>query len=198
MKFKSISVIGLGYIGLPTAAVLAKSGYKVFGMDIDETIVKCINQGQTHIAEPGLSQLVAEQVKVGRLKASTQLEPSNVYMVCVPTPLKFEGSSPQPNIEHVLAAARNIASHIKPGDLIILESTSPVGTTEIVRNIFKDAGVDVKKMHIAYCPERVLPGNTLSELLENDRVVGGYDKSATELAVNFYKTFVKGKFLKLM
>jgi UDP-N-acetyl-D-mannosaminuronic acid dehydrogenase len=196
MKSKVISVIGLGYIGLPTAALLASQGYKVLGTDINQHAVDTINQGKIHIVEPDLDAFVRSAVAAGRLRASTVSQASDVYIICVPTPFHEGGEVPQPNIDFVLAATRSIAPHVKVGDLVILESTSPVGTTEKIQSVLRDAGVKVDEVHIAYCPERVLPGKIMTELVENDRVVGGLTQSATQAVAEFYRTFVRGAVLE--
>jgi len=196
MENLTISVIGLGYIGLPTAALLSTSGYSVVGMDVSEHAVNTINQGKIHIVEPDLDAFVRSGVAAGRLKAFTEPQAGDVYMICVPTPFHEGEGIPQPNIDYVLAATKSIADLIKPGDLIILESTSPVGTTEQVQNVLLDAGVDVDEVHIAYCPERVLPGKIMTELVENDRIVGGVTARATKAVADFYRTFVRGSVLE--
>jgi len=196
MKNLTISVIGLGYIGLPTAALLASNGYSVVGMDVSEHAVNTINQGGIHIVEPDLDAFVRSGVAAGRLKAFTEPQAGDVYMICVPTPFHEGEGIPQPNIDYVLTATKSIASLIKPADLIILESTSPVGTTEQMQNVLRDAGVDVDEVHIAYCPERVLPGKIMTELVENDRIVGGISPKATKLVADFYRNFVRGNVLE--
>ncbi|QWD80054.1 UDP-N-acetyl-D-mannosamine dehydrogenase [Polynucleobacter sp. MWH-Spelu-300-X4] len=196
MKNKLISVVGLGYIGLPTAALLASQGYTVVGTDISQHAVDTINQGKIHIVEPDLDAFVRSAVTAGRLKASTLPQAGDVYMICVPTPFHEGGAIPQPNIDYVLAATRSIAPFVKPGDLVILESTSPVGTTEKMQAVLSEAGVKVEEVHMAYCPERVLPGKIMTELVENDRVVGGVTPAATKVVADFYRTFVRGEVLE--
>jgi UDP-N-acetyl-D-mannosaminuronic acid dehydrogenase len=196
LKNKLISIVGLGYIGLPTAALLASQGYTVLGTDISIHAVEIINQGKVHIIEPDLEDLVRSAVVAGRLKASTDPQAGDVYMICVPTPFHKIGDIPQPNIDFVLAATRSIASFIKPGDLVILESTSPVGTTEQMQSVLSEAGVKVEEIYMAYCPERVLPGKIMTELVENDRVVGGLTPAATKVVADFYRTFVRGEVLE--
>jgi UDP-N-acetyl-D-mannosaminuronic acid dehydrogenase len=190
---KKINVIGLGYIGLPTAALLSSKGYSVSGTDTNSYIVNTINKGKTHINEIGLNKLVKNAVKKGKLKAFNEVKPSDVFIICVPTPFNKSKKIPTPNLEYILQASRNIAPVLKPGNYVILESTSPVGTTKKVRNILADNGVLVEKIHIAYCPERVLPGKILNELIENDRIVGGLTPLTTKKISNFYRTFVSGK-----
>ena len=196
MEKKRISVIGLGYIGLPTAALLAYKDYEVFGIDLNLNIVNTINQGCAHIVEPELDAYVSSAVAKGKLKAFSSIKEADVYIICVPTPFHETEDIPQPNIDYVLAAANSIKDHVKSGDLIILESTSPVGTTEKINQIFIDSGVDADSINVAYCPERVLPGNIMQELTENDRIVGGLSERATKVVSNFYRNFVKGKVLE--
>jgi len=196
MRTQTVSVIGLGYIGLPTAALLASHGYRVVGMDVSEHAVTTINQGKIHIVEPDLDAFVRSAVSAGRLEAFTEPQPGDVYMICVPTPFHEGGAVPQPNIDYVLTATRSIAPLVKAGDLVILESTSPVGTTEQMQAVLQDAGVDVAAVHIAYCPERVLPGKIMTELVENDRIVGGITPFASKAVSEFYRTFVRGSVLE--
>jgi UDP-N-acetyl-D-mannosaminuronic acid dehydrogenase len=196
MHKKTVCVIGLGYIGLPTAALLASNGYDVVGVDLNAHAVDTINQGRIHIVEPDLDTFVREAVAAGRLKAFTTPQQADIYMVCVPTPFHEGEGIPQPNIDYVLAATRSIAAFVKPGDLIILESTSPVGTTAAMADVLAQAGVDVGRISMAYCPERVLPGKIMTELVENDRVVGGLTAEATHAVSTFYRTFVRGAVLE--
>ncbi len=196
MNNKKVSVIGLGYIGLPTAALLASQGYTVLGTDINRHAVDTINQGLIHIVEPDLDAFVRSAVAAGRLKASTSPQAGDVYMVCVPTPFHEGGPIPLPNVDHVLSATRSIAPLLKSGDLVILESTSPVGTTAEMAQVLRDAGANVDDMFIAYCPERVLPGKIMTEMVENDRVVGGLTPDATRAVADFYRTFVRGAVLE--
>ena len=192
MLNKTVCVVGLGYIGLPTAALLASNGYSVLGTDLNQHAVETINQGNIHIVEPDLDAFVRSAVTAGRLKAFTTPQRGDIYMICVPTPFHEGEGIPQPNLDYVLSATRSIAGFVKPGDMVILESTSPVGTTEMMAKVLGDAGVDVSKVHMAYCPERVLPGKIMTELVENDRVVGGLTPEATQLVCDFYRTFVRG------
>jgi len=196
MKNKLVSVIGLGYIGLPTAALLASYGYKVIGTDISSHVVDTINQRKTHIFEPDLEAFVRSAVVAGRLKSSTSPQAADIYIICVPTPIKDGDAFPEPDIESVLSVTRSIAPFIKAGDLVILESTSPVGTTEQIEAMLRDAGAPVDEVHIAYCPERVLPGRIMVELVENDRIVGGLSAGATNAVADFYRTFVRGSVLE--
>ena len=196
MKNKTICVVGLGYIGLPTAALLASNGYQVIGVDVSTHAVETINQGLIHIVEPDLDAYVRSAVTAGRLRAFTGPQSGDIYMICVPTPFHEGEGIPQPNIDFVLAATRSIASHVKVGDIVILESTSPVGTTQKIAEVLSEAGVDIATIYIAYCPERVLPGKIMTELVENDRVVGGLTPEATQQVSGFYRTFIRGAVLE--
>lgn len=196
MNKKTVCVVGLGYIGLPTAALLASNGYNVVGVDLNQHAVQTINKGEIHIVEPDLDAFVRSAVTAGRLKAFTVPQRGDVYIICVPTPFHEGEGIPQPNIDYVLAATRGIAPYVKPGDLVILESTSPVSTTQEMQAVLKAEGVDVSSIHMAYCPERVLPGKIMTELVENDRVVGGLTPEATAAVAAFYRTFVHGAVLE--
>lgn len=195
MKKKSVCVVGLGYIGLPTGALLAASGFEVIGVDLNAKTVDTINQGRVHIVEPDLDAYVRSAVSAGKLKAFTKPQKADIYMICVPTPFHEGEGIPTPNIDYVLAATRSVAPLIDPGNLLILESTSPVGTTEQMGEVLRDAGVDISTIFIAYCPERVLPGKIMKELVENDRVVGGLTPGSGEAVGAFYRTFVRGEVL---
>ncbi len=196
MRKERVCVVGLGYIGLPTASLLATNGYDVVGVDLNAHAVDTINQGRIHIVEPDLAAFVRSAVTAGRLKAFTEPQAADIYMICVPTPFHEGEGIPQPNIDYVLAATRSIAGFVKPGDRVILESTSPVGTTQAMAGVLADAGVDISTIHVAYCPERVLPGKIMTELVENDRVVGGLTPEATRAVSAFYRTFVRGEVLE--
>lgn len=191
----SCCIIGLGYIGLPTASLLASSGYKVIGVDIKSEVVESVNNGRIHLYEPDLEQLVHDVVLAGLLSASSSVSPADIFIVTVPTPFsRTLGEIPQPMMEHVLNAATAIAGVIRPGNLVLLESTSPVGTTQKVFNLLIEiSGLDKNQIKIAYCPERVLPGKILSELRSNDRVIGGLTPVAAEEAKTFYSTFCSGQ-----
>lgn len=191
-KFEHICVVGLGYIGLPTAALLANRGFQVHGMDVVPRVVDTINSGAIHIVEPELDTFVAAAVNSGKLKASTDAAPADVFILAVPTPF-HEGY--KPNIDYVIQATRSIAPYVKEGNLVILESTSPVGTTEKVAEVLAEEGIDISKIFVAHCPERVLPGHVMRELIANDRVVGGINSKSTDIAVAFYKRFVSGEVL---
>ncbi|OOF19774.1 UDP-N-acetyl-D-mannosamine dehydrogenase [Salinivibrio sp. IB574] len=185
-------MVGLGYIGLPSAALLASRGYQVHGVDVSSEVVDTISQGKIHIVEPELDSFVRSAVNSGQLTASLKPEPADIFILAVPTPF-HEGYVP--NIDYVLDATRSIAPVVKAGDLVILESTSPVGTTEKVADVLREAGVDIEAVHIAHCPERVLPGHIMRELVENDRIVGGITPVASEKVAEFYRTFVNGEVL---
>lgn len=187
---KKICVIGLGYVGLPTAALLAETGYGVIGVDTNEKIIDALNVGDIHIQEEGLAEIVKKAVGNGCLSTCTSPSSADIFIIAVPTPLKDDYI---PNIDHVLSAAHSIAPHLKAGNLVILESTSPVGTTEMIARQFADCAAP-DDIDIAYCPERILPGSTLKELVENNRVIGGLTPSAAERARDFYATFVTGSF----
>jgi len=189
---KKICVIGLGYIGLPTAALLANRGYSVHGVDVVPSTVDTINQGKIHIVEPDLDTFVRAAVNSGNLKASLTPDIADVFIIAVPTPF-HEGYVP--NVDYVVSATKAIAPFVKEGDIVILESTSPVGTTDLVGDTLKEEGIDTSKLYIAHCPERVLPGHIMRELVENDRIVGGLTPEATDQTVEFYKTFVSGAVL---
>lgn len=192
--FSKVTMIGLGYIGLPTAALLAKYNVKVHGVDINQTVVDTINRGEIHIVEPELNDYVRSAVEEGFLKADIKPVESDVYVIVVPTPFKGDH---EPDISYVEAATKAIIPFLKEGDLYIIESTSPVGTTEKMRNLIYTERTELRdKIYMAYCPERVLPGNVMYELENNDRVIGGIDEASTELAVKFYKTFVKAEIHK--
>ncbi len=191
-------VLGLGYIGLPTAALIAKTNNKVVGVDINQKVVDLVNNGKIHIIENGLEDLVKDVVKAGYLVAQTKPLKADVFLLAVPTPLEMnEDGLPKPNIDFVLKAARSISKFIEPGNLIILESTSPVGTTEKVAQLLsKESGIPIGQISIAYCPERVLPGNALKEIISNNRVIGGLDKNSANKGENFYKLFCQSDITK--
>jgi UDP-N-acetyl-D-mannosaminuronic acid dehydrogenase len=193
---KTVCVVGLGYIGLPTAALLASCGHTVDGVDLNARTVDTINQGRIHIIEPDLDAFVRSAVSAGRLKAHLEPQPADIFIICVPTPFHAGDGIPQPNIDYVLAATRSIAPRVRPGNLVILESTSPVGTTHKVGEVLTAQGVDTTAIHIAYCPERVLPGKIMAELVGNDRVVGGLTPQATGTVAEFYRSFVRGAVLE--
>jgi len=187
-----VCVIGLGYIGLPTASLLANQGYNVWGVDVSEDVVNTVNDGDIHIVEPELDAYVAKAVASKQLAASLTPKSADVFVLAVPTPFR-DGNVP--NIDFVLEATRSIAGVVKAGDIVILESTSPVGTTEKVEQVLREAGVDTSELYIAHCPERVLPGHIMRELVENDRIVGGLSPEASEKVADFYRSFVSGEVL---
>lgn len=166
------------------------------GVDVNADVVESVNRGKVHIVEPELESFVQKAVASGALKGFTALQPADIYMICVPTPFIEGGDIPTPNIDYVLAAAEAISSLVKTGDIIIVESTSPVGTTDKVRRVINENSANAEEISFAYCPERVLPGNVMSELVNNDRIVGGLDDSATKKVAAFYQTFVKGEVLQ--
>lgn len=182
--------MGLGYIGLPTSIIAAKHGVKIIGVDINEQVVQKTNAGELHIIEPGMGELLREVVANGMLHASTTPEESDAYFMVVPTP--FKGNH-EPDVSYVEAATRAVIPFLKEKDLFVIESTSPVGTTEAMAEIIYAERPELKdKIYIAYCPERVLPGNVIYELVHNDRVIGGINPESTEKAIEFYSQFVQG------
>lgn len=204
MSFKTISVIGLGYIGLPTAAMFASRKVKVIGVDVNQHAVDTINQGKIHIVEPDLDMLVHAAVTEGYLKAVTTPEPADAFLIAVPTPFLpcAEGEIPAPDLTYIESACRGIAPVLKKGDLVILESTSPVGATEQVAEwlaaarpdlSFPQTAGDAADVNVAHCPERVLPGHVVRELVQNDRVIGGISATCSKRSVELYKIFVEGE-----
>jgi len=186
----SVVMMGLGYIGLPTAALIASRGLRVTGVDIRQSVVETINKGEIHIVEPDLDGLVHKVVKDGFLNAATQPISAEVYLIAVPTPFKGDY---EPDLSYVASAVKSIISTLKKGALVILESTSPVGTTRKMEKLIFEERPELKgNIYLAYCPERVLPGNILYELKHNDRAIGGIDEASTQEARNFYKHFVDG------
>jgi UDP-N-acetyl-D-mannosaminuronic acid dehydrogenase len=191
MSNQKVVMIGLGYIGLPTAALIANNNIHVHGVDINPQVVETINAGKIHIVEPSLDQAVASAVANGFLMAATTPVEANTYLIVVPTPFKAKN---EPDISFVEAATKAVIPLLKENDLYIIESTSPIGTTEkMMRYIYTERPELKDKLHIAYCPERVLPGNVMHELVHNDRVIGGVNEKATQKAIDFYKQFVKGE-----
>lgn len=197
--FATISVIGLGYIGLPTSAVFASRKIKVIGVDVNQSAVDTINRGQIHIVEPDLDMMVQAAVTNGYLRATVQAEPADAFLIAVPTP--FAGDH-HPDLSYIEAACNTIAPVLRPGNLVILESTSPVGTTEKVADWLQQRRPDLtfpqshgedSDIRVAHCPERVLPGHVLRELVQNDRVIGGMTRKCSEAALALYKKFVLGQ-----
>lgn len=191
-------VIGLGYIGLPTAALLSRAGHHVIGVDIDPHVVETVNQGLIHIVEPDLALAVRTAVDSGRLRAQTVPEPADVFLIAVPTPFQTgPNGKPSPNVDFVMSAARSISSVLCPGNLVLLESTSPVGTTQKVASLLSMlSGIPASDINVAYCPERVLPGRILQELVTNDRVIGALSDSSLRASKEFYGTFCSGALLE--
>lgn len=199
--FNKISVVGLGYIGLPTAAFIASKGIEVIGVDVTKHVVDTINQGKIHIVEPGLEEMVKDDVEKGLLKAYLEPQEADAFLIAVPTP--FKGDDYEPNLAYIESASKAISKVLKSGDLVILESTSPVGATEKMAAWIAEARPELKvsgvnadgevDIFVAHCPERVLPGHVIRELEENDRVIGGLNAASTERATALYKTFVKGE-----
>lgn len=200
---KTICVVGLGYIGLPTASLLARKGYAVHGMDVRADVVRALNSGEILIHEPGLAKVVEEAVSSGRLKAYETPTEADIFILALPTPF-MEGK--KPDLSYVRAGVAEIAPFVRPGNIIILESTSPVGTTEKICHWLHETRPELvipgqpggkgEQLYVAHCPERVLPGKILQELVENDRIVGGVDVASTQKVAEFYKTFVNGAVLE--
>ncbi len=196
----NVSVIGLGYVGLPTAAILSESGFNVLGVDSNPEIVDTVNRGEIHIVEPGLESCVKNSVESGKLRASHVHEISEVYIIAVPTPLD---DREKPDTSYIKAAISDLSPILKKGDLIILESTSPIGTTELIRDWIAKNRKDLKlpsfgldtdsDINIAHCPERVLPGNVMHEIIFNDRIIGGISKKCSLKTKSFYESFTKGE-----
>ena len=200
MKFETISVVGLGYIGLPTAAVIASNGIRVVGVDVNQHAVDTINQGMIHIVEPGLEDLVKRAVNDGHLTAHTSPQKADAFLIAVPTP--FKGEEHEPDLKYIESASRALAPMLEKGNLVVLESTSPVGATEQMAKWLAEERSDLTFPHtvaegqtpdifVAHCPERVLPGQVIRELVENDRIIGGMDEASTAAATQVYKMFVK-------
>lgn len=203
MNFNTISMIGLGYIGLPTAGVIASRRKKVIGVDVNPEAVDTINRGEIHIVEPELDMIVHAAVHEGYLRATTAPEPADAFLIAVPTPFKAEnGNDHVPDLTYIEAASKAIAPVLQKGNLVILESTSPVGATEQVARWLAEARPDLtfpqthgenSDIRVAHCPERVLPGHVVRELVENDRVIGGMTPKCSEVAASLYKIFVEGE-----
>ncbi|WP_285259517.1 UDP-N-acetyl-D-mannosamine dehydrogenase [Halopseudomonas bauzanensis] len=200
MQFHTISMVGLGYIGLPTAAVFASRKIKVIGVDVNQKAVDTINRGEIHIVEPDLDMVVHAAVKEGYLRATTMPEPADAFLIAVPTP--FKGGNHDPDLSYIESAAKAIAPVLKKGNLVILESTSPVGATEQMAEWLAESRPDLSfpqthgeesDIRIAHCPERVLPGHVIRELVQNDRIIGGMTRKCSDAACALYKTFVEGE-----
>ena len=206
MKFKTISVYGLGYIGLPTAAMFANSGVNVIGVDVNKETIETINSGNIHIIEPGLDEVVSDCVANEKLRATDKPEQADAFIIAVPTPFKAtDAQIPEPDLAYIEQACMNIAAVLKAGDLVILESTSPVGATEKVCDWLSNSRPDLliaeknitkPDVNVAYCPERVLPGKIMDELISNDRIIGGITSNCAKAAKNLYQIFVQGSCLE--
>jgi UDP-N-acetyl-D-mannosaminuronic acid dehydrogenase len=201
-RFGKIAVIGLGYIGLPTAAIFAENGLDVIGVDVNEHVVTTVNAGRPHFGEPNLDALVRRVVEAGKLRATTTVQAAEAFIIAVPTPLHGHGEGAAPDITYVEAAARSIAPVLQKGSLVILESTSPVGTTEHLADIlaglrpdlsFPQTKGELADVQVAHCPERVLPGRILEEVMNNARVIGGMSRKCARRATNLYKIVVAGE-----
>lgn len=200
-KNYDVCIMGLGYIGLPMAAVLANKGKKVLGVDVKSEVVDLVNSGDTHIIEPNLEDYVIKAVVDKKLIASMEPDVADVFIVAVPTPFHKDKlnkitNSPKPNIDFIVAAIKKIAPYLRKGNLILLESTSPVGTTGTIVEMLNEQKINTKEIYIAYSPERVFPGKIIRELIENNRVVGGINIESTKKASEFYRSFVKGMVLE--
>ncbi|MGB2551762.1 UDP-N-acetyl-D-mannosamine dehydrogenase [Campylobacter sp. MOP51] len=193
MSSKRICVVGLGYIGLPTAALLASFGYTVHGVDIVEEIVSTINNGKIHIVEPGLDIVVKNAIEQGNLRADTKPVNADVFIIAVPTPFCDDYI---PDIGYIISAINSIIPYIQKGNMIILESTSPIGTTYKIEEILRNNNINTNDLYISYCPERVLPGKIVDELVLNDRIVGGINTKSAKAVADFYREFVKGEVLE--
>ncbi|MEI8396337.1 MAG: nucleotide sugar dehydrogenase [Rhodospirillaceae bacterium] len=197
-KFETISVIGLGYVGLPTAATLASRDVKVIGVDIRQDAVSRINEGRSHILEPDLDIILQAVVAAGKLRAVTRPEPADAFLIAVPTPVRPDHT---PDMHAVESATDSLIDVLRPGNLVVLESTSPVGTTKRLAQLIAERrpdlrlpgiGDDEPNIFMAYCPERILPGQTLRELIDNDRIIGGLDRASAERARELYSLFCRG------
>lgn len=187
---KAVCVVGLGYTGLPTAAILASRGHNVHGVDISEQAIETINSGRAHIVEPDLDMLVTAAVGAGKLRAHRDPCAADIYILCVPTPCT---PARKPDLRFVEDAARSICGYLQPGNLVILESTSPPGTTErLAELIHRESSIPLGELFFAHAPERVLPGRVVREVVENDRLIGGIDDASTRLCADFYATFATG------
>lgn len=201
-SFERVAVIGLGYIGLPTAAVFAENGIEVLGVDIHQRIVETVNEGRPHFGEPNLDALVRRVVENGKLRASTELGPADAFIIAVPTPLRGSEQRPSPDLSYVESAVHSIGPVLKSGDLVVLESTSPVGTTQWISELLAQLRPDLTFPHqkgelatvqIAHCPERVLPGRILEEVINNPRVIGGLTRKCAQRALALYRIFARGE-----
>jgi UDP-N-acetyl-D-mannosaminuronic acid dehydrogenase len=190
---KKICIMGLGYIGLPSAALLANRGHRILGVDIVQEVVDTINDGNIHIVEPDLDIFVRAAVESGKLKASLKPDKADIFIIAVPTPFK---DNHVPNIDYVINATKSLVPYLEAGNILILESTVPVGTTDRISEVLVGESIDVNSLYIAHCPERVLPGRIMMELTENDRIVGGITPESTKKVAEFYRSFVNGTVLE--
>ncbi len=184
-----INVIGLGYIGLPTALILSKNGFKVHGVDSNEDVVESLLSAEVHIKEDGLESILKDSLSCEKLTVSSSPQKADIFIITVPTPID---NDKKPDVSFVMQAIRDISKYLEPGNLVIIESTCPVGTTHDIYDYLTKLGIDANKIEIAYCPERVLPGKIIYELINNDRLVGGIRNKSNELAANFFRKFIKG------
>ena len=193
MSELKVCVLGLGYIGLPTAVIVAKAGYRVVGVDISDEVVQKVNSGEAHFQEPDLDSQLAYVVNRKQLVAKLKAEPSNIFIICVPTPVNLKDHGVEADMRYVNAVADQIASVLKDGDIVILESTSPVGATDILQCRLSSMLPENVRVTVAYCPERVLPGRIMIEMIQNDRVVGCNNLEIRERIAKFYRSFVEGE-----
>ncbi len=195
IKDKKICVVGIGYIGLPTASIYAKAGFEVMGYDVNQETVDALNRGEITIEEPGLAEVVKSVVASGKLRASTQIMPADAFFIAVPTPV---GNNHVADISYIEESCRTILKVLKPGDVVVLESTSPPGTTmNTVVKILEESGLNIgEEVLVAHTPERVIPGKILKELIDNSRIVGGINEKSSNVVAKYFETFVKGKIIK--
>ena len=191
MKQKKVCILGLGYIGFPTAILFANNSFDVYGVEKNEKILKKLDSGIIHIDEPNLKEIATKVIKNISLTYGTFPEKADIFLICVPTPIQYEENN-KPDLSFVKSAVNEILPLLEDGNLIILESTSPVGTVEMIKNIIKDFSDHLSNIKIAYCPERVLPGNIINEMINNDRVVGGINEQSTKEASDLYRQICKG------
>lgn len=191
MKNNKICVLGLGYIGFPTATLFANNLFDVYGVEKNEKILKNLDSGIIHIDEPNLNEMALHAIKNKNLRYGTFAKKADVFLICVPTPIQYDENN-KPDLSYVKSAVNEILPLLEDGNLIILESTSPIGTVEMIKSIIKNYGNNISNLKIAYCPERVLPGNIIHEMINNDRIVGGIDKQSTKQASDLYRQICKG------
>lgn len=193
---KKICILGLGYIGLPTASILCENGYNVVGVDINPSILKKIKKNKTIEKEPFLNDLVQKSIMSGRLELKLKPSQSDVYIICTPTPVKFSGKVGSPDLSYVYSAIHSIIHLLKPTDILIIESTIPVGTTKNIKKLVVKYNSDLHKICFAHCPERVLPGNIIFEIKNNPRIVGGSTKRDSKEVKSFFSSFVNGEIIE--